>query len=65
MKPQLLIAGISVIATACSTIEPANRYDTAATQPASGLVGPRVADEPAGPAGFSGKPVDKGTLGSW
>ena len=51
MKTQLLVAGVGVIATACSTIEPAARYDAAATQPASGLVGPRDADGPAGAQG--------------
>ena len=62
MKTQLLIAGVGAIATACSTIEPADRYSAAATQPASGLVGPRSPDGPSGPAGLSGKP---GADGIW
>ena len=68
MKSQLLIAGISVVATACSTIEPSDRYGSAATQRASGLVGPRDADGSAGPssgaAGLSGKPGTEGILGA-
>ena len=51
MKRQLLMAGMGLLATACSTIEPSPQYSEAATRPASGLVGPRGADEPAGPSG--------------
>ena len=63
MKSQLLIVGLSGIATACSTTEPPDRYGAAATQPASGLVGLRDADGLSGPGGFSGKPSADGILG--
>ena len=63
MKCQLLMAGISVIATACSTM-PSDQYSAAATQPASGLMGPRGADGPAGPAGAQGSPGARGEAGA-
>ena len=63
-KRQLLMAGMGVLATACSTIEPSPEYSEAATRPASGLTGPSGADGPAGPSGAQGLTGQRGEAGA-